>query len=333
MPLYLGDTAPLALYLGDTEITAAYLGDVLVYDASPATVLRPQRAGASDQYLQDGGGQLTDTGADGYWYDGTGGSDAVLVDTLGYDGTAIESGDSVSGMYVWCAVQQRGYGTISGVPATALRDGLTNFSPTNLVSAVPLTGMSALLVEVTSFFPAADGSTTRAMLDSNDGFRLLVGDGSGGEVRGILRVGGAVKARVDLTGLAGTYSGVRIAVLLSHDGSGQITVAVITADGVTTVASGSDTDTTPTPANHVFGRRVEGGGVAGGTIHRVRAWSSPLSIAAAKLVLDGTTTSGWARDFVGVRTGLYLESEAPEEDATTLVYTGGTGGAVTVGVP
>lgn len=313
---------------GDTgsEVASNGLGPILY------AVLHPRRASGSDLYLQDSGGQITDSGTDGpvpaldYGYDGSGSSVELRIDAVGADGGAIVDGDAVGSPFLWDSVGGVGLGTVVGLPASARDSGLNAFSGvTDFIQQVNFGARSTIAIDVT----VANWATVNARLvqiqPTGSGWLLLARSGGiqfGRYVNEVLQGSSLTTIAVSTA-----HNGARVQIIATDSGTGNLIVRTYTAAGAL-ISAGSQTGGSAVAACGIvdIGARASGNGVIGaftGTVHRIRAWSAALSATEVQDVADGTATSGWQADTVGLRTGVYDPASS-----TRLIYTGGSGSAV-----
>lgn len=294
--------------------------------------LHPRRASGSDLYLQDSGGQITDSGTDGpvaaldYGYDGSGSSVELRIDAVGADGGAIVDGDAVGSPFLWDSVGSVGLGTVVGLPASARDSGLNAFSGvTDFIQQVNFGARSTIAIDVT----VANWATVNARLvqiqPTGSGWLLLARSGGvqfGRYVNEVLQ-----GASLTTIAVSTAHNGARVQIIATDSGTGNLIVRTYTAAGAL-ISAGSQTGGSAVAACGIvdIGARASGNGVIGafpGTVHRIRAWSAALSSTEVQDVADGTATSGWQVDSVGLRTGVYDPATS-----TRLIYTGGSGSAV-----
>lgn len=301
---------------------------------SVLTFLKPQRAGAdptsTNAALQDSGGQLTDSGSALYAYNGDNASDDLSIDTKGADGTTIVATDAVGTPFLWDRINEKAFGTVVGLPGTD-RDTDATAAELNATSASDY--VDSVDIETPGYVAFAfdvnlrlTGTVERIMdrpASSGTGFLVQGASSNSGEVRAILYDGGSNSADIRLSGLFATYEDVDIQVIVSYDGT-TLRFRAYTAAG-SLIDGGTDTHSASlTYGAHFLGIANDLSKPIRGNLLRSRAWTSALSDSEMDDIADGTTSSGWALDARGLRTGVY-DSAAD----TNLIYTLGAGTAVT----
>lgn len=153
------------------EVTATNAGGSTMAESAATSAVTTYwyatRAGASDKYLQNSSGQLTDTGASAYDYSGAGASNEVRCEVLDSTGAVVLLGDSVGTPYMYDVTNGQSIGSVEGVPATNRDDG---FGPGSSSNRGTLS-------------PPASGSTFAIYFNNNGGggnTGLLSRTGSGG---------------------------------------------------------------------------------------------------------------------------------------------------------
>lgn len=271
------------------------------------SVLIPQRSGgtAADLYLQDSVGQITDSGSPDYNYPD------LRIDTYGSDGNALAATDEVGTPYLRDAVTNTGYGTVVGLPATERATGLDAMGVSDGVTGIDLSACEAILIEFTHVVGSV-WYALRADTGPGDGWSFKCR--SSGRISFETWVSGVATPVVTMTGIT---NGTRWAALMSRTASGTYGVATFAMDG--TVNADNVGASAPDTGPGILDTSLLAVS-AGNSIHRVRGWTSALSIAGATAVLNGSTTSGWSVDLDGLLTGV-----RDPADATRLIYSGGAG--------
>lgn len=293
-----------------------------------ATILRPTRAGASDQYLEVGGVQTTDTGSPLYTYDGTGGSPALVRDPKGSAGVALVQGDTVGVPFVWDSVGQRTRGTTYGTPYsvrdTASDGSGAQFSLTDYYTITPAgteSGWSVAFKCVTPSIPATSSYSPLNRLTTG-GFYITytgAGDWQSQVQTDAGSPGGVMKQAV--------ATGVEVWLVLSV-ASSSCTFRVYNASTGGFLGGGSDsfTDGAITTLKPYY---VGRGSVHGfpGTSLLAQFFDATLNAVNMATVGAGLghTLGSYAYQIGGNRTGVYLPASPG-----TLYEIGGSGGAVTL---
>lgn len=306
---------------GTTPAASNELGPVV---AGGPAVLFPSRISGTDKYLQDTTAQLTDSGSPDYDYDGDGGSVELECDENAADGTPILTGESVGVPYVYDAVgdaEMTGSAMV-GLPATSRDGGFTGFGASNTVHIGDLsTTYRTVAIQFSTDFSANE---LQLHPSSNGGWSMRSQSNGSGSLR--IRAGGAT--RISFTGLTASYSGVELLAILSITSGGDALAQLYTAAGVPIGTAGTVTGDSVT-ALCIGGEDMYLGSNSSGNnpadqVTRARLWTAAITVESQMDdIADGTTTSGWARDVTGVRTGV-----TDPLDSTRLIYEGGTGSDV-----
>lgn len=296
--------------------------------SSGPEVLVPWRAGPVDVYLRDSSGVTADSGSPDYNYP------ALRIDDIGADGNAIVATDVVGLPFAWDSVREKAWGdcTANGLPSTGRDSGFDNMSGTNNLTGIDLSDidgagnpMQTIAIRFTTDFVSSQ-KILNAADASSTGFNISSSDKSSGRIVLQLVSAGTVVATLGgMAGLAASYAGVELEVIAAYDGT-------TLSCGLYVVGGSSTPIKTPssTPGTGALSFAVHQSGVsftAATSISKYRTWTTAIGAGAARdAIADGTTTSGWAEECDGIRTGVYLPS-----DLTKLYWRDGTGAPLTAG--
>lgn len=284
------------------------------------TVLYPQRASSSGKQLMDAATLVTytDSGAPNYAYDGTNGSTTLSVESW------IAEHDVVGVPKVWDWITNTEFGTIGGnTPSNERANGFgAMVLGTDTVTGMDLSDSQSMLIEWTN--PATLASYTDLVQPALDGIEFTIRSNHGGRILFSPWSGGGRKALIWTTGGGTTPAGFSGAAFIARTGVNLYDVALFDSIGTviasaTGVSSGSGIDAVNVgPGQSILTGR--GSATKTPTLHRIRTWSSAITIAEATDVMTGATTSGWNHDLKGVASGAYNAAaplELPIETAAT----------------
>lgn len=277
-------------------------------------ILYAQRSGSGGKQLVNAATltAYTDSGSPDYAYNGTGGSDTILVDSFKIDGTPYAAGDQVGIAYAWDEIQQAGTLPVGGSIGTTRDSGYTGIDGiTNIDAVRTITGSSG---DVTFLVDATIGASGGLELFSPPlsgvaGIRLYLPTTSTARARIYTGTGTSVQAIVN-----NTYTSARWQFIASYRGSdGTVRLRVYNSSG-TLINSSSISGTTSLDmrTNHSI-TALPGAS----TVHRITVWDEFLSDAACDDVADGTDLTGRAslggsdlrvHDWTGLRSGTYLSA-------------------------
>lgn len=321
--------------------TATNAGGDTVSDSSALEILPllPLRAGASDLYLRDSGGQLADSGSPDYAYDGTGGSVLLAIDPNTSAGAEYLAGDAVGTRYAYDAIAEAGVGTLTGIPWTTRNTDGTAAVPSDtayltLTPGVGDTGTVVVRARRTAV-AAIQGLFSRA---DNDGITILFH--SDGTARSSF-VSTTPATLLTLTTSTTVVDATDVLVAVEWDratpggGTGTAKLAAYRLDTYAQIGT-TQTGTYATAlideaAEGLLGRSKAAGSPAQTTLLRWQEFNGAKLITSGVIadVVDGSDPTGGgtlSRDVGGIRSGVY-DPASP----TTQIYSAGTGAAVEAG--
>lgn len=289
--------------------------------------LVPYRISALDEWLEDNGGQIADSGAPYYRYPD------LRIDEIGADGDPIESADIVGDPFAWDSLRLKAWGncTVHGLPSTVRDSGFNNMSGTNNLTGIDLSDidgagnpMQTIAIRFTTDF-VSNQKILNAADASSTGFNISSSDKSSGRILLQLVSAGSVAATLyGMAALAALYANVELEAIAAYNGTTLSCGLYRVSDG----ALLKNVSSTPGVGALAFANHQTGVNFTASTsTSRYRTWTTYIGAGAARdAIADGTTTSGWAEDCQGLRTGVN-----DPDDPTRLCRTGSSGGPVTAG--
>lgn len=292
--------------------------------------LHPQRSGGGGLSIEDTSGELTDSDAPLYAYNGDNGSDELLVDDLGADGSAIEAGDTVGVPVLWDGVAQAASvgSTVVGLPGTERFVDAPAIGPCTTSDYCEVQQPTATTFTLAVYFETMDSGSIQAHLirkGTSGGLNLFENGSNEYELR-------ALTSSDTTTALCSvalpSASGIRCIAFATRSGN-TFTLRVYRTDTEEqTGAADSDIGGGFVAGATGYIGRGNGGTPYGGTGLGVDVFSAVLTTEEMEAIVAATDeTAGGKRiaSHRGLRTGV-RDGSAP----TRLLFAGSSGsGAIT----
>ncbi len=181
----------------------------------PAGVLRPQRQGAPlGQFLLASGVQIPDNAGN---YDGTGGSVALIAETLDRNGNPTVVGTLIEDMYLWDKTAEIERGVTIGQPSYSRESGFQRFGASDALTDIPVGTAKSIWIRYTYSVLGGSVALWRQTSGAGSGGGFYFYQLSNGQIR--IRTYNAGTLTANVTHNLGTaYSNLQIDVIASVSG-------------------------------------------------------------------------------------------------------------------